>query len=157
MGASPSRPFPCIEQPLILEEKPLPTHLRYAYLGDSSTLPVIISSLLSQIEEYRLLRVLCEHKGAIGWSLADIKGIQPLMCMHRIMLEDDNKPTIEAQRRLNPTMKEVVKKEVLKRLDVGVIYPIFDSTWISLVQKKGEIIVVKNENNDSVPIRIVSG
>ena len=62
------------------------------------------------------------------------------MCMHRIMLEDDSKPTTEVQRRLNPTMKKVVKKEVLKRLDTGVIYPISDSTWISPVQvvpKKG--------------------
>ena len=80
-----------------------------------------------------MLRVLREHKEAIGWSLANIKGIRPSMCMHRILLEDDNKLTIKAQRRLNPTMKEVVRKEVLKWLDVGVIYPIYDSPWVSLV------------------------
>ena len=66
LGANTSCPIPFIEQPPILEEKPLPNHLRYAYLGDSSTLPVIISSLLSQTEEEILLRVLREHKGAIG-------------------------------------------------------------------------------------------
>ena len=79
--------------------------------------------------------------------------------MHRIMLEDDNKPPIEAQRRLNPIMKEIVKKEVLKWLDAEVIYPISDSTWISLVQvvpKKRGMTTVKNENNDLVPIRIMS-
>ena len=160
LGTSPSRPIPSIEQPPIMEEKSLLTHLRYTYLGTSSTLLVIISSLLSQIEEERLLRVLREHKGAIGWSLADIKGIRPSMCMHGIMLEDDNKPTIESQRRLNPTMKEVVKKEVLKWLDIGVIYPISDSIWISPIQvvpKKGGMPVIKNENSDLVPIRIVSG
>ena len=61
--------------------------------------------------------MLREHKEAIGWSLANIKGIRPSMCMHKLFLEDDNRPTIEAQRRLNPTMKEVGRKEVLKWLD----------------------------------------
>ena len=85
------------------------------------------------MEKKKLFRVLREHKEAIGWSLVDIKGIRPSMCMHRILLEDDSKPTIEAQRRLNPTMKEVARKEVLKWLDVRVIYPISDSPWVSPV------------------------
>ena len=122
LGASPSHLISSIEKPPIIEEKPLPTHLRYACLGVASTLAVIISSSLSHTEEGRLLKVLREHKEAIGWSLADIKGIKPSMCMHRILLEDDSKPLMEAQRRLNPTMKEVVQKEVLKWLDYGVIY-----------------------------------
>ena len=75
LGASPGHPIPSIEQPPILEEKQLPTHLRYAYLSASFTLLVIISSLLSQTKEERLLRLLREHKGAIGFSLVDIKGI----------------------------------------------------------------------------------
>ena len=90
--------------------------------------------------------MLQEHKVAIGWSLADLKGIRPSMCMHWILLEDNHKPTMEAQRRQNPTMKEVVKKEVLKWLDVGVIYPISDSSYVSLVQvvpKKGGTSVIK--------------
>ena len=104
--------------------------------------------------------MLREHKEAIGWSLADIKGIRSSMCMHRILLEDDNKPTIEAQRRLNLAMKEVVRKKILKWLDSGVIYPIFDSPWVSPIQvvlKKGGMTVIKNENNELIPTRTVSG
>ena len=128
LGASRSRLTPSIEKPPSLEDKPLPAHLRYVYLGEASTLPIIISSSLSHTEEERLLRVLREHKEAIRWSLADIKGIRPSMYMQRILLEDDSKPSVDAQRRLNPNMKEVVRKEVLKWLDAGVIYPISDSS-----------------------------
>ena len=151
---------PSIERPPQLEQKPLPNHLRYAYLGESSTLPVIISASLTAVEEEKLLRVLRDHKDVIGWSLEDLKGIRPSMCMHRILLEDGHKPSIEAQRRLNPTMKKVVRKEVLKWLDAGVIYPISDSLWVSLVQvvpKKGGTIVIKTENNALLPSRIVTG
>ena len=124
---------PSIEKPPIVEEKQLPNHLRYAYLGEESTLPVIISSSLSNMEEEKLLKTLKEHKEAIGWSLANIKGIRTSMCMHRILLEEDSKPTVDAQRRLNPSMKEVVWNEVLKWLDAGVIYHISDSSWVSSV------------------------
>ena len=105
---------PSIEQPPIVEEKQLPSHLRYAYLGEESTLPVIISSSFSNMEEEKFLKILKEHKEVIGWSLADIKGIRPSMCKHKILLEEDSKPTVDAQRRLNPSMKEIVRKEVLK-------------------------------------------
>ena len=108
-----------------MEEKPLPNHLRYAYLGECSTLPVIISASLTAMEKDKLLRIFLDHKDAIGWSLADLKGIWPSMCMHRILLEDGHKPLVEEQRRPNLTMKEVVRKELLKWLDAGVIYPIF--------------------------------
>ena len=97
-----------------MEKKTLPSHLRYAYLGDTSTLQVIISASLTAAEEDKLLRVLRDHKDTLGWSLADLKGIRPSMCMHRILLEDGHKPSVEPQRRLNPTMKELVRKEVLK-------------------------------------------
>ena len=133
LGASPSRLTPSIEKPPIMEEKKLPNHLRYAYLREESTLSVIISSSLSNMEEEKLLKILKEHKETIGWSLANIKGIRPSMCMHKILLEEDSKPTVDAQRRLNPSMKEVGRKEVLKWLDAGVIYPISDSSWVSLV------------------------
>ena len=122
---------PSFEQPPKMEQKPHPSHLRYAYLGDASTLPVIISASLITAEEDKLLRVLKDHKDALGWSLADLKGIRPSMCMHRILLEDGHKPLVEAHRRLNPNMKEVVRKEVLKWLDDGVIYHISDSAWVS--------------------------
>ena len=86
MGAIHSCLTQSIEKTPDLEEKPLPGHLRYAYLGESSTLPVIISFSLSHTMKERLLRVLREHKEAIGWSLFDIKGIRPSMCMHGILL-----------------------------------------------------------------------
>ena len=70
----------------------------------------------------KLLNLLREHKFALGWTIADIKGISPLICSHK-----GANPCRDPQRRLNPTMKEVVKKEVLKLLDVGIIYPISDS------------------------------
>ena len=125
----------------------------------TSTLPVIISVSLKKLEEEKLLRVLRDHKNALGWSLDDLKGIRPSMCMHRILLEDGHKPSMEAQRRLNPTMKEVVHKEVLKWLDIGVIYPIFDSAWVSPVQvvpKEGGTTVIRTENNILLPSRTVT-
>ena len=119
-----------------------------------------ISSSLTAEEEDKLLKVLRDHKDALGWSLADLKRIRPSMCMHRILLEDGHKPLVEAQRRLNPTMKEVVRKEVLKWLNAGVIYPISDNAWVSPVQvvpKKGGTTVIKTENNILLPSRIVTG
>ncbi|KAI5334934.1 hypothetical protein L3X38_025067 [Prunus dulcis] len=143
-----------------VELKPLLENLKYSYLCDEKTLPVIIASNLSASEEDKLIRVLREHKTALGWTIANIRGISPTKCMHRILLEGELKPTREAQRRLNPVMKEVVKKEVLKLLEVGIIYPISDSKWVSPVQvvpKKSGITVVKNEDNELVPQRIQTG
>nr|XP_027086696.1 uncharacterized protein LOC113708441 [Coffea arabica] len=110
-----------------LELKPFPKHLKYAFLGDRKTLPMIISAHLSPSQEDKLVRILREHKEAIGWSIADIKGISPSLCMHQIRLENDAKPVRQAQRRLNPLMMEVVKKEILKLLEVGIIFAISDS------------------------------
>ena len=121
---------------------------------------MIISASLTVAEEDKLLRVLRDHKDALGWSLADLKGIRPSMCMHRILVEDGHMPSVEAQRRLNPTMKEVVNKEVLKWLDAGVIYPIFDNAWVSPIQvvpKKGGTTVIKTENNILLPSKTVTG
>ena len=160
LGEGVKTPVPSIKQPPKMEQKPLPSHLKYAYLGVESTLPVIISASLTALEEEKLLRVLRDHKHALGWSLADLKGIRPSMCMHRILLEDGHKPSVEAQRRLNPTMKEVVRKEVLKWLDTGVIYPISDSGWVSPVQvvpKKGGTTVIRTESNILLPSRTVTG
>ena len=88
--------------------------------------------------------------------MADIPGISPSFCMHRILLEEDDKPVRQPQRRLNPQLMEVVKKEVTKLLQAGIIYPISDSTWVSpvhVVPKKSGITVVKNEKErvDSYP------
>ena len=160
LGEITKMPVPYVEHPPKMEQKPLPSHLKYAYLGTTSTLPVIISASLTAIEEDKLLRVLRDHKNAFGWSLVDVKGIRPSMCMHRILLEDGHKPSVEAQRRLNPTMKEVVRKDVLKWLDTGVIYPISDSAWVRMVQvepKNGGTTVIRTENNTLLPSRTVTG
>ncbi|XP_038891744.1 uncharacterized protein LOC120081142 [Benincasa hispida] len=121
---------PSLEEPPELELKQLPRHLKYAFLGTNNTLPVIISANLTEPNEQSLLQMLKKHKHAIGWTLADIRGISPSYCMHKIRLEEGKSGSIELQRRLNPIMKEVVKKEILKWLDAGVIYPISDSSWI---------------------------
>ncbi|KAM0981411.1 hypothetical protein TB1_013764 [Malus domestica] len=146
-----------VVQPPTLELKPLPSHLKYVYLGENETLPVIISTSLTAQEEGKLMRVLKEYKTAIGWTLADIKRISPTTCMHRILLEEGFKTSREAQCRLNPPIMEVVKKEVIKLLDCGVIYPISDSRWVSPVQcvpKKSRVTVVENAENELVPTRI---
>ena len=117
----------------ILELKTLPDHLKYVFLGEEDTLPVIIAKELTPLQEKRLIGVLREHKTAIGWTIADIKGISLSMCMHRILLEEGSKPTKEAQHRLNPPVMEVVKKVILNLLDVGVINPISNSKWVSPV------------------------
>ncbi|KAL0345937.1 UNVERIFIED_CONTAM: hypothetical protein Sradi_4425000 [Sesamum radiatum] len=111
--------LPSILQAPVLELKELPNHLKYAFLGENSTLPVIISSKLMPLEEEKLVRVLMEFREAIGWTIADIKGLSPCTCMHRILLKEGTKPSREAQRRLNPPMMEVVKKEILKLLDTS--------------------------------------
>ncbi|KAM1546394.1 hypothetical protein FF1_046678 [Malus domestica] len=111
-------------------------------------------------EEEKLVRVLKEFKSALGWTLAYIKGISPTTCMHHIFLEERAKPTREAQCRLNPPMMEVVKKEIIKLLDCGVIYPISDSRSVSPIQcvpKKSGVTVVENAENELVPTRIQTG
>ncbi|XP_062110242.1 uncharacterized protein LOC133822051 [Humulus lupulus] len=153
-------PKPSFQEPPKLELKPLPSHLKYAYLGDNETLPVIISALLGAKAESLLLEVLKEHKKAIGWTMADIKGISPTFCMHKILMEVGCNNSIEQQRRLNPIMKEVVRKEVIKWLDYGIVYPISDNSWVSSVQcvpKKGGVTVVTNDNNELIPTRTVTG
>ena len=110
--------------------KPLPFNLKYSFLGENETFPVVISSKLNAYQEGKLLQTLKMHKYALGWTIADIKGISPLMCTHKIYLEENAKPSREMQRRLNPYMK-VVKNEVIKLLDNRIIYPIFDSKLVS--------------------------
>jgi hypothetical protein len=114
---------------------------------------------LQDDQESNLLEALKEHKKAIGWSVGDLKGIDSSFCMHRIHL-DNAKLSREAQRRLNPNMKDVVMKEVVKLLDAGIIYPISDSTWVSpikVVHKKYGITVVKNSSGDLIPQRMTIG
>ncbi|KAK9003657.1 hypothetical protein V6N11_084292 [Hibiscus sabdariffa] len=100
------------------------------------------------------------HKKALGLTIADINSISPAICMHKIMLEDNHKPTVDAQRRLNQATKDVVRNEILKWLDVCIIYPISDSEWVNPVQcvpKKGGMTVITNKNNELIPSRKVTG
>ncbi|GJS26381.1 putative nucleotidyltransferase, ribonuclease H [Tanacetum coccineum] len=122
-------------------EPELPEHLKYAFLQENNQLLVVISSALPTTEKGKLLEVLKNHKGAISWSIANIKGIDSSFCTHKILMEDEFKPSVQPQRRVNPNIKEVVKKEFIKLLDAGLIYPISDSPWVSPVQvvpKKGD-------------------
>ena len=104
--------------------------------------------------------MLKKHKKALGWSIDDIKRISPSICMHKILMEENYKLSIEHQRRLNPNMKEVVRAEVMKLLDAGIIYHISDSSWVSPVQvvpKKGRMTVITNNKNKLIPTRTVTG
>nr|XP_027122274.1 uncharacterized protein LOC113739242 [Coffea arabica] len=160
LPTSNKRILPSVEQAPELELKELPTHLKYAYLGGHNTLPVIIANDLTAVQEEKLLRILREYKPAIGWTLADIKGINPSVCMHQIRLEPEAKSVTERQRKLNPAIKEVVMKEILKLLELGLIFPISDSEWVSLVHvvpKKTGITLVRNEKNELVPMRLQNG
>ncbi|CAN6459353.1 unnamed protein product [Victoria cruziana] len=144
----------------VLELKPLPHTLKYAYLGSNDSLPVIISSVLSLEDERRLLAVMRGHKRAIGWKVSDLRGINPAFCMHQIHTLEGSKPTREFQRWLNPALKEVVKKEIIKWLDAGIIFPISDSEWVSPVQmvpKKAGLTVLKNEHEEDIPMRAQTG
>ncbi|XP_070045206.1 uncharacterized protein [Nicotiana tomentosiformis] len=117
---------PSIEEPPTLELKPLPPHLRYKFLGPSSTLLVIISSCLTNMQVESILEVLQKRKRAIGWTLADNRGISPTFCMHKMILEEGPKPSVEYQRRLNKAMQEVVKKEIIKWLAGRAFYYFLD-------------------------------
>jgi len=143
-----------------VELKPLLEGLKYAFLGEDKTYPVIVSNELSPEEEERLLAVLRKCKKAIGYSLADLKGISPAFCTHRIPMEEDFKAVVDNQRRLSNEMRTVVKKEVIKLLNAGIIYPVPTSEWVSpvhCVPKKGGLTVVKNEKNELIPQRTVTG
>ena len=111
---------PSIEEAPKLELKALPPHLRYEFLGNGDTLPVIIAADLDIQQVQSLLKVLKRFKRAIGWTIADIIRIPPGICSHKIQLMPNHKPSIEHQRHLNPHMQEVVKKEIIKWLDAGV-------------------------------------
>jgi hypothetical protein len=135
------------------ELKHLSDDIKYAYLVEKNIYPVIISANLLGEEETKLLEVLRAHRLAIGYSLDDLKCISPTPCMHKINLEEDAKPVVDYQRRLHPKMKELVRKDVIKLIEAGIIYPIADSKWVShvhCVPKKGGIIVVPNDDNELV-------
>ncbi|GKE10651.1 hypothetical protein Tco_1414202, partial [Tanacetum coccineum] len=138
----------------------LPPHLEYAFLEGTDKLPIIIAKELKDEDRAALIKVLKSHKRALAWQLSDIKGINPEFFTHKILIEDDFKPAVQHQRRVNPKIHEVIKKEVLKLLDARLIYPISDSPWVSpvhCVPKKGGFTVIENEENELIPTQLVTG
>src|SRR5215216_5274345 len=124
-------PLPPKSDP-VFDLKQLPDTLKYSYLDEKKIYPVIISANLSEHEEKKLLKTLKKHHAAIGYTLDDLKGISPTLCQHKIKLEKDAKLVVDHQQRLNPRMNEVVRNEILKLLEAGIIYPVADSQWVSL-------------------------
>nr|GFC32713.1 reverse transcriptase domain-containing protein [Tanacetum cinerariifolium] len=148
------------DEPPEVELKELPPHLEYAFLGENKKWTVIISKDLSVNKKSALIDVLKSRKKAIAWKLTDIKGIDPEFCSHKILLEDDYSPKVQSQRRVNPKIHDAIKKEVEKLLDAGLIYPISGSPWVSpvhCVPKKGGMTVIKNDENELDPTRLVTG
>nr|GFA23726.1 DNA-directed DNA polymerase [Tanacetum cinerariifolium] len=122
-----------VDEPPEVELKELPPHLEYAFLGNNEEWPVIIAKDLSSNEKTDLINIL---------------------------LEEDYSPKVQSQRRVNPKIHDVIKKEVEKLLDAGLIYPISDSPWVSpihCVPKKGGMTVIKNDENELVPTRLGMG
>nr|GFA78616.1 reverse transcriptase domain-containing protein [Tanacetum cinerariifolium] len=149
-----------VDEPPEVELKDLPPHLEYAFLEGDNKLPVIIAKELGEEEKATLIKVLKCHKRAIAWKLSDIQGINLEFYTHKILMEEDYKPAVQHQRCVNPKIYDVIKKEVEKLLDAGLIYPISDSPWISpvhCVPKKGGFTVVKNEKNELIPTCLVTG
>ena len=146
-------------EPQQLELKPLPAYLKYAFLEENEQSPVVISSLLTTAQEHNLLHLLKKNKQALGWKISDLKGINPSICTHHIYLEEESKAVRQPQRRLNPHLQEVVRVEVLKLLQAGIIYPISDSTWVSpthVVPKKSGVTIVKNEKGEELSTRLTT-
>nr|GEV44382.1 reverse transcriptase domain-containing protein [Tanacetum cinerariifolium] len=138
----------------------LPPHLEYVFLEGEDKLPVIIEKDLTVEEKTALITVLKSHKRAIAWKLSYIKGIDPKFCTHKILMEEDFKPAVQHHRRVNPKIHDVIKQEVIKLLDAGLIYSISDSPWVSpvhFVPKKGGFIVVENEDNKLTLTRLITG
>nr|GEU40589.1 reverse transcriptase domain-containing protein [Tanacetum cinerariifolium] len=147
-------------EPPVIELKALPPNLEYAFLEGDDKLSVIIAKYLSVEEKTALLTVLKSHKRAIAWKLSDIKGINPEFCTHKILMEEDFTPAVQHQRRVNPKIYDVIKQEVIKLLDAGLIYLISNSPWVSpvhCVPKKGGFTIVENEDNELISTRLVMG
>jgi hypothetical protein len=128
--------------------------LKYAFLNNDRESPVSISDKLSKNETLRLLTILEKHHFAFGYSLKDLKGISPALCSHCIPIDSTYPPSRELQCRHNNVIREVIKKEVVKLLHAGIIYPVPHSEWVSPVQvvpRKGGMTVVNNEKVELIP------
>ncbi|GJT01588.1 reverse transcriptase domain-containing protein [Tanacetum coccineum] len=148
-----------VNEPPEVELKDLPPHLEYAFLEGDDKLPVIIAKDLKNEEKAALIEVLKSHKRAIAWKLSDIKGIDPEFCTHKILMEEDYEPTVQHQRRVNLKIHDVIKKEVEKLLDAGLMYPISDVLGkpVHCVPTTGGMTCQRYDENDLIPTRLVTG
>nr|GEW32583.1 reverse transcriptase domain-containing protein [Tanacetum cinerariifolium] len=159
------------KEPIVKSSSPILTPFResdffleeikeYAFLEETDKIPVIIAKDLKDVKKEALIKVLKSRKQAIAWKISNIKDIDPRFCTHKILMEEDYKPAVQSQRRVNPKIQDVIKKEVIKLLDAEMIYPISDSPWVSpihCVRNKGGMTVVANENNELIPTKLVTG
>ncbi|GJX56049.1 hypothetical protein Tco_0285946 [Tanacetum coccineum] len=120
------------EPPTDIKLKPLLDNLEYVFLEEPYFLPVIKSSQLSKEKKNKLVSVLKKHKEAFAWKTTDIPSICPSFCKHKIQLLNDKKPVFQKQRKLNPNMQEVVKKEIVKLLDTGIQLPIVPGCMLAI-------------------------
>ncbi|XP_015162183.1 uncharacterized protein [Solanum tuberosum] len=131
-------PKPYIEEAPRLELKALPAYLRYAFLGEDKTLPVILSLTLSDGQVEAGLIILKKRKASLGWQMSDIHDISPALCMYKIYMVERHNSSAHHQWRLNPLMKDMVRKEVIKWLDAGIVYPISYGKWIIIAPEDQE-------------------
>nr|GEU88152.1 putative ribonuclease H-like domain-containing protein [Tanacetum cinerariifolium] len=124
-----------------VEHKDLPPHLQYAFLEGDNKLPVIITKELGDEEKSALVKVLKSHKRAIAWKLSDIQGINLEFYTHKILMEQDYKPAVQHERRVNPKIYDVIKKEVEKHLDAGLIYRSLIVHGSARVEKTMEVFI----------------
>nr|GEW79280.1 reverse transcriptase domain-containing protein [Tanacetum cinerariifolium] len=121
-----------IVEPPMVELKDLPPHLEYAFLEGDDKLPVIITKDLKDEEKTALIKVLKSDKQVLAWQLFDIKGINPKLYTHKILMEDDFKPAVQHQRRSLDEPR-------------------------ALCSKKGGFTVVEDEENELIPTRLITG
>ncbi|GJZ95385.1 hypothetical protein Tco_0667719 [Tanacetum coccineum] len=143
-----------IDEPPEVELKDLPPHLEYAFLEDNNKLPVIIAKDLSVDEKTALIKVLKSRKQAIYLrNFSYYRVNEPNFCSHKILMEEDYEPAVQHQRRVNPKIHDVIKKEVEKLLDAGLILPLSDSLgWspVHCVQRKDGMTIVTIDETELV-------
>nr|GFC22891.1 reverse transcriptase domain-containing protein [Tanacetum cinerariifolium] len=149
---------------IAIDDEPISSNIDATYYDPEEDILILESLLNNDPEPLSNQKdfFLTLHKDlkAIAWKLTDIKGIDPEFCSHKILLEEDYSPKVQSQRRVNPKIHDVIKKEVEKFLGAGLIYPISDSPWVSpihCVLKKGGMTVIKNDENELVSTRLVTG
>nr|GEY53198.1 hypothetical protein [Tanacetum cinerariifolium] len=101
--------------------------------------PFISAKNLKVDEREALLNILKSHKRAIAWKISNIKGIDPRFCTHKILMKDNYKPAVQSQRRVNPKIHDVIKKEVIKLLDAGTFQRCMMSIFHDMIEKTMEV------------------